>query len=163
MFSSGGCKCSSIPTSEKQQFTDHEHNSLQLQLGIIAGCAPALKPLFGRLLGTSNASKGKYYGQSSRSRHNMDPGLRTIGGSGAPRSANRTKNGGADYMYELDEQSLDGSASSQSAGKAGHNTTIEGGVFYKNREGSQDRILEDGRLPAHPANGVMMTTEVIVK
>ena len=94
----------------------------------------------------------------------MDPGLRTIGGSGAPRSANRTK--GTDYMYELDEQSIDesGSASSQREGKAGHNTTIEGGVFYKrDREGSQDRILEDGRPPPHPANGVMMTTEVIVK
>lgn len=90
----------------------------------------------------------------------MNPGLQTIGGSGAPRDTSRIK---SQYVYELDEQSLDGDRSTDS-GSNGHKTVIEGGIqCVRQREGSEDRILEDPARPRPPSNGVMMVTEVIVR
>ncbi|EGY17045.1 uncharacterized protein VDAG_08209 [Verticillium dahliae VdLs.17] len=133
---------------------------LQLQLGIIAACAPALKPLVSRFLKLSTAGDHRY--PSGRSQPPGSIGLQTIGGSGPARRHTMKPS------FESDERVSGGSdgGSLGGAGSKGQNEISVQGAFYKHGEGgSEERILEDqsGRMGPQRVKGIMRTTEVIVQ
>ncbi|RNJ58055.1 hypothetical protein D7B24_005200 [Verticillium nonalfalfae] len=133
---------------------------LQLQLGIIAACAPALKPLVSRFLKLSTAGDHRY--PSGRSQAPGSIGLQTIGGSGPARRHTRKPS------FESDERVSGGSdgGSLGGAGSKGQNEISVQGAFYKHGEGgSEERILEDqlGCMGPQRVKGIMRTTEVIVQ
>ncbi|KAM0326605.1 hypothetical protein ACHAQA_006474 [Verticillium albo-atrum] len=137
---------------------------LQLQLGIIAACAPALKPLVSRFLKLSTT--GDYRYPSGRSQPPGSIGLQTIGGSGPARRQTMKPS------FESDERVSGGSdgGSLGGAGSKGQNeVSVQGGTFYKHHGegGSEERILEDrpgaAALQRAHGKGIMRTTEVIVQ
>ncbi|KAL0934006.1 uncharacterized protein CTRU02_210805 [Colletotrichum truncatum] len=120
---------------------------LQLQTGIVAACAPALKPLVSRMLKLSSYDDYTHetYGDQSR---------RTRIGEGT----NQTQ--GPRDQYELDNLGDSDSALSNTKGET--TTTAE---FYKNATrdgaGSEERILDSGQ--SHGLKGIVKTTEVTVR
>ncbi|TQN71843.1 Satratoxin biosynthesis SC1 cluster protein 4 [Colletotrichum shisoi] len=146
---------------------------LQLNVGIIAACAPAIKPLVGRALKISSSSRYKSdnlyenrypTGRSGRTGRTVHiaatakrQGYREQGSQGAP-------------DYELEEGPFSNSAefyraSIKGGGTANHRAAAVAVYGNKNsfgdRSGSEEMILDaDGKLGE--GRGIMRTTEVHV-
>lgn len=152
--------------------------SLQLNIGIIAACAPSLKPLVSRVLKLSDyyPTSASHYG--SRTRGTV--GLQTIGGTGGgggPSSARRSKHPDQYELQDLRNSDDEAKQSSEEVdfgglGKKGHSSATA--TFYKgsesegDRSGSEEMILgarqgQQGPPAAPNHGGIMRTTEVIVK
>lgn len=126
--------------------------SLQLTTGIIAACAPTLKPLVGRWLNIASTLDPKYYGTGGSSR-----GARRHTGY----VMQRTPVGPA---YELEERKRN-----FTNGEGDYHASIKGGdrsadAYSKSgslggRSGSEEMILpmQDN------VKGITQTTEVIIK
>ncbi|EQB53454.1 hypothetical protein GCG54_00005355 [Colletotrichum gloeosporioides] len=137
---------------------------LQLQLGIIAACAPTFKPLVGRMLRLT--SYDDYTNETPNNGSKKHPTLATIGGTGGTGNRRHTMRSGGTHavrdQYELDDMASADSDQSLSNVKGATTTTA---TFYKHDNGdgsgSEERILHGGRKES--ARGIMKTTEVTVK
>ncbi|OLN91607.1 hypothetical protein CCHL11_06613 [Colletotrichum chlorophyti] len=133
---------------------------LQLQLGIIAACAPTLRPLVSKMLNLSSNDGYTHDTYGSRSRQ-KETDVRAT-----KRSTMRSHLGpqGGKDEYELDEQGLRPDDSDRSLNNGKGETTATAS-FYKQHSGyemgSEEMILPGGR----PVNfkGIIRTTEVTVK
>lgn len=122
-------------------------NSLQLNLAIIAACAPTLKPLVGHALKLTSNDKyyGDYYARNA---------------SSGPRSGrNRPATNDDDDVFELRQQAHFGRAHET------YRTSIKAGKpvamydkYGDERSGSEEMILQgaDGK-------GIMRTTEISIR
>lgn len=130
--------------------------SLQLNLGIIAACAPTLKPLVGHALKLSSRDKyyGEYYGnnQSHQSRQSRGTALRSA-------RMSRPDHTFDDMEFELSNRPY-GNKSNRLE------TTVEGGadsdgIFEKgqqlSRSDSEERILQGD------PKGIVRTTEIEIR
>lgn len=143
--------------------------SLQLNVGIIAACAPALKPLVGRALKISssrhynsdNLYENRYpTGRSGRTSNITTgtarrQGYREQGSQGAP-------------DYELEDGPFSPSPEFyRTTIKGGNNTPAAVAVYQKknsfgDRSGSEELILETGH-GFGDSKGIMRTTEVHIQ
>ncbi|KAI9172302.1 hypothetical protein HJFPF1_01801 [Paramyrothecium foliicola] len=126
---------------------------LQLNLGIIAACAPTLKPLVGHALKLSSRDKyyGEYYGNNNSRQSRAIP-LRSAGVS-------RTDRGFDDLDFELNNQPY-GNATNRVQTTVAGGTDSEG-VYEKThpeRSGSEEMILQGGDLKR-----IVRTTEIEVR
>lgn len=126
---------------------------LQLNLGIIAACAPTLKPLVGHALKLS--SRDKYYGEyyaNNQSRQSRGDALRSA-------RMSRPDNAFENFEFELTNKPY-GNKSNQLQ------TTIAGGVDSDSEKGttnlkrsdSEERILQAG-----DPKGIVRTTEIEIR
>ncbi|KAL6415426.1 integral membrane protein [Ilyonectria robusta] len=132
--------------------TDTDKSFLQLNLGMIAACAPSLKPLVSKALKLSSYYNSTPYGNRSYGAH---PRRLTGGG----RTPGNVSNFSRNNDFELGDRRLEGDG--VAAGETGVTTT-----FYKNdssdggnRSGSEEMILGDGPFKA----GIVRTTEVTIQ
>ncbi|KAH8168691.1 integral membrane protein [Sarocladium implicatum] len=125
---------------------------LQLNVGIIAACAPSLKPLVSRALGLSTADSRAYgntYGSRGPGRGRNASGVGNVSGL-------RLKTRDHYELHDMDEE--------ENRIKRGHtDTTVT--TFYKSnsegeRSGSEELILNE---QGHGFKGIVRTTEVVVK
>ena len=150
-------------------------SSLQLNIGIIASCAPSLKPLVSKALKLSDyyPSPGSRYGSRGTG------GVRTIGGTNPLRSKQEQQHRDGGYpLRDLSDQRSEDELEFGTGGKAGaaggqgtarSTATV---TFYKpgagyegdgDRSGSEELIL-DGRTRANEfRGGILRTTEVTVQ
>ncbi|KAH6874690.1 hypothetical protein B0T10DRAFT_415115 [Thelonectria olida] len=121
---------------------------LQLNLGMIAACAPSLKPLVSKALKLSSYYNSTPYGNRSYGARSR----RLTGGHTPANVSNFSRNND----FELGDRRLEG----ESSGETGVTTT-----FYKhsdgNRSGSEEMIL--GEQPGFKATGIVRTTEVTIQ
>ncbi|KAK0387077.1 hypothetical protein NLU13_5390 [Sarocladium strictum] len=125
---------------------------MQLNVGIIAACAPSLKPLVSKALGLSTVDSRAYgntYGSHGPSRD------RAVSGGGGGASGLRSKTRDHYELHDLDEEE-------ESRRARGHTDTTV--TFYKSnstgeRSGSEEMILGQQQ---RGMKGIVMTTEVVV-
>lgn len=119
--------------------------SLQLNVGIIAACAPSLKPLVNKALRLGDYATYAYdYGpnySNSRSR---------------PRASQLSPLGNGRYSRADDFELADRRAMAAATVDSKVTTTPE--TFYKGSSGSEEYILSQGQAKGR----IMRTTEVIV-
>ncbi|TKW51625.1 hypothetical protein CTA1_9368 [Colletotrichum tanaceti] len=132
---------------------------LQLNLGIIAACAPSLKPLVGRALKISSGDR--YHGELYENRR-RPPGTRTAAtNTSKRRQGYRVHDGGGEL--EMRDRPFAGSPEV-------HRTTVvdvdddDDGAYDKDKDGSrgsgsEDMILKDDG----GGRGIMRTTEISIK
>ena len=142
---------------------------LQLQLGIVAACAPTLKPLFSRVLGLSTAKASRLYDYDPSKRtgeksHNM-----TIGGTGgrSPRPLQTE--------FEMDDRmsnNSDGAPGGNGNDKRNGDGAYAGGdIFYHagpsaptiTRSVSEEMILQGVTTEGKFKGGIVRTTQVTVE
>ncbi|KAH7148439.1 hypothetical protein EDB81DRAFT_463435 [Dactylonectria macrodidyma] len=124
---------------------------LQLNLGMIAACAPSLKPLVSKALKLSSYYNSTPYGNRSYGAHSR----RLTGGGRNGNASNFSRNND----FELGDRRLEGEGAT--TGDTGVTTT-----FYKNdssdigrRSGSEEMILGENQFKA----GIVRTTEVTIQ
>ncbi|KAF7545303.1 hypothetical protein G7Z17_g9269 [Cylindrodendrum hubeiense] len=125
---------------------------LQLNLGMIAACAPSLKPLVSRALKLSSYYNSTPYGNRSYGAHSR----RMTGGERIP---GNVSNFSRNNDFELGDRRLEGE--SGGAGDTGVTTTFykNGSADGENRSGSEEMILGDNTFKA----GIVRTTEVSIE
>ncbi|KAF9874227.1 integral membrane protein [Colletotrichum karsti] len=132
---------------------------LQIQFGIIAACAPTLRPLVSRILRLTSyddytneyGSRSQMNGTAARAKHRN-----TMRSGMGPRVVRD--------QYELDERGI-GDGDSDTTLPAAKGETVATAEFYKEqtgeRSGSEEFILQGGTRDKF--RGIMKTTEVTVK
>jgi|SRR5687767_8643352 hypothetical protein len=120
---------------------------MQLNVGIIAACAPSLKPLVSKALGLSTADS-RAYGNTYGSH---GPGRNVAGGVSGLRSKPRDH-------YELHD--IDENVNRSKRGHTDTTVTFYKGTSEGERSGSEEMIL--GEQPPG-FKGIVRTTEVVVK
>ncbi|GJC90463.1 hypothetical protein ColLi_13301 [Colletotrichum liriopes] len=132
---------------------------LQIQMGIIAACAPALRPLLASLLRLTSHddyrnegdSPSQKNGTAMRANHR-----RTMPSGIGPRFGRND--------YELNERAFDGQISDRDLTNLG-GSNVATAAFYEynsdKRSGSEERILQGDQPVA--AKGILKTIEVTVK
>ncbi|KAH6655668.1 hypothetical protein BKA67DRAFT_690438 [Truncatella angustata] len=137
---------------------------LQLQVGIIAACAPSLGPLFFRARGMSTA---RNYTNSGSRRNNTgnNNGLVTIGGTNESRSKR-----GRGSIELTDHIPVDQKSSELSLAmtKGENKSAVTSSSFYRHSDtesGSEERILPSQTPPKPRDNlgGILRTREIIVQ
>ncbi|OHW98042.1 integral membrane protein [Colletotrichum incanum] len=134
---------------------------LQIQFGIIAACAPALRPLLARILRLTSHDGYKNDGDSPSQKN----------GTAVRGKCRRTMRSGTgprfnrDHQYELNERAFGDQDSDRAFTNLGV-TKVATAAFYRyynsdKRSGSEERILQDDRPVA--ATGILKTIEVTVK
>ncbi|GJC83969.1 hypothetical protein ColLi_06807 [Colletotrichum liriopes] len=126
---------------------DMDKTFLQLNLGIIAACAPSLKPLVGHALKIS--SSDRYHGELYENRR--PTGTNTS----KRRQGYRVHDGPGEF--EMHDRPFAGSPEVRHTAVG----SIHGGVYEKDDSrgsGSEDMILKDDA-----GHGIMRTTEISIK
>ena len=135
---------------------------LQINIGIIAACAPSLKPLVTKALKLSTYRSRYGYGDRYGDRYGNSRATATIGGGGGGLSHNRRSKFNRDN-YALEELGSDSGKQSdevQFSNRGGNNTASA--TFYRSTGDSDEMIWSSG--PVHrDMKGIVRTTEVIVK
>ncbi|KAM5352647.1 hypothetical protein ACJ41O_005369 [Fusarium nematophilum] len=121
---------------------------LQLNLGIIAACAPSLKPLVSKALKLSSYYGSNQYGNPSygQSRSRRMTGGRTPAG---------TSNFSQNNDFELGDRRLEGPSGNE--GGVTTTTFYKAGGSDENRSGSEEMILDSPYK-----GGIVRTTEVTI-
>ncbi|KAM7200780.1 hypothetical protein V8F33_003711 [Rhypophila sp. PSN 637] len=117
---------------------------LQQNVGVVAACAPTLRPLLGRWLKISDTTEGGPYGDS-------------YGNNGSK----RTRVNATNRTAERGEAGFEMDSSSNRTGRFGasrYHATVRGG---NSPTSSEERIIETGWKAKN--GGVLKTTEVFVK
>lgn len=140
---------------KQEVFTNYICCSLQLNVGIIAACAPSLKPLVSRALGLTSKGDSNHYSPSGYGGSRGTGALRTIGG-GNGASALRSKPRDHFELHDMDDDK-------QNVSQYSRGTNDASATFYKansdgERSGSEERILG----ARQDFKGIVRTTEVIV-
>jgi hypothetical protein len=128
---------------------------MQVSVGIMAACAPTLKPLVGGVLNLS--SSGKYNASSKRySKHSAFTGRRVPGGMLVGSAG--TKKGWAKTRSQTDEFEMSSNMyDNLKEPEDQHITSVRAG----SPSGSEDDILKSRRTEA--SHGIMRTVEVTIK
>ncbi|KAI1850769.1 hypothetical protein JX265_004480 [Neoarthrinium moseri] len=121
---------------------------LQLQVGIMAACAPSLRPLFGRFLKLSTNDKLNQYNSQSRQ---YNAGLVTIGGTNDQRRKSIRPQSAEDNQSDISLTIMKGG------------TTVNvGETFYRHSDtgsGSEERILPHTARGAEYSSGGVLQME----
>jgi hypothetical protein len=145
---------------------------LQLQLGIIAACAPTLKPLFSRVLGLSTNKASRLYDFDPSKPTERTNNL-TIGGGGTSGRSPRPMQ----TEFEMDDRM---SGTSDDMPSKGQGTAVTGngngayagaGTFYYagpgaptgGRSVSEEMILQGVMTESKSKGGIVRTTQVTVE
>lgn len=138
---------------------------IQLNVSIIAACAPQLKQLLRPILGFATSSyKSTAYGNPSHNRMNTTG--HSIGGRYLKQSSNTDKMDG----FELDERPIiseDGYGTrarrDNGGGELGTHITASPSLDrMTNRSDSSDMILGEGDPSRHYNKGILRTTDVVI-
>ncbi|KAI0542230.1 hypothetical protein GGR58DRAFT_453184 [Xylaria digitata] len=137
---------------------------IQLNVSIIAACAPQLKKLLRPILGlTTNSYKSSPYGNPSRGLGNTTG--RSVGGRYMRQPSHADKTDG----FELDERpivSLEGGRAqghSDDSGELGtHATASSQQDKMTHRSNSSDTIFREASVNGRNNRGIMRTTEVVI-
>jgi hypothetical protein len=128
---------------------------MQVSVGIIAACAPSLKPLVGRALKLSSAKKSSNavynHGTSGSMSGRRAPAAIHVGSAGASRAWAKTKS--ETNEYEMDSISFD----KLEEQRDGNLARLQAG----SPTGSEEEILKNRR--SHTGRGIMRTVEVSVE
>ena len=154
--------------------SDHIPNatrSLQINMGIMAACAPTLKPLVGKVLGlTSSYSTDRRYYQYGGSREAYAHGSRAPPTGSRRHTTSRPKDDLEMHSRNLSADGVDMLPESLNAVNKGENISIATSTFYthgdNSESGSEEKILRspsNAHLGARSHGGIMRTTEVIVQ
>ncbi|KAK9788030.1 hypothetical protein SCARD494_10039 [Seiridium cardinale] len=133
---------------------------LQLNVGIIAACAPTLKPLFGKALKLSSYRKYGNYNDISRT------GGVAARGTGRSEGQSRNRPGDADIDFEMHRRPFASTDESyRTSIKGGKETVVAGSVYPSalgdgERSGSEEYILQG---TDKNKGGIVRTTEITVQ
>ncbi|TPX15261.1 uncharacterized protein E0L32_004538 [Thyridium curvatum] len=133
---------------------------MQLSVGIIAACAPTLKPLVSKALGLSEYSTNAYgkYGYGSQSRSRRGTGVLASGHNRRSVMPHASRAGRGE-VFEMEGGTHAGFGETRS-------TAAAASAFYKGdgstgeRSGSEEFIL--GKADSDGKGGIMRTTEITV-
>ncbi|KAI0455417.1 hypothetical protein F5B21DRAFT_503471 [Xylaria acuta] len=136
---------------------------VQLNVSIIAACAPQLKRLLRPLLGPTNSYKTTPYGERSNTRRNVTG--QSVGGRYMRQRSEADKTD----AFELDERPIisDGYrvrvGSGNDSGDLGTHAVASSRLDkMTSRSDSSDSIFREGNTSRHNNKGIMRTTEVFV-
>ncbi|KAJ8120285.1 hypothetical protein ONZ43_g2965 [Nemania bipapillata] len=131
---------------------------IQLNISIIAACAPQLKKLMRPLLGFTNSYNSSPYGNPSHNRRNT-----ITGGNISGRYARQRSHADKADGFELDERPFARGANADASGFGTHAIASSQADKMTDRSNSTDSIFREGNTNAYNNNrGIMRTTEVVI-